>query len=697
MEALLHRSIAQDIYKNDLKKSRKKEASTPLHKDRTVIKCRVINLEDNANLTGKTITPRVLGSFTTDDDEEEEESSRDDVNDEEEDKYEDEAEEHLAPADSVPPTAYHTTAKMSMRAAAPSTYILAPRSETSPSGTPPLLPIPLPTSAPPLLLPSTDYRADVLEVTLPPRKRLCIALGPRFEVEECSSAPTGGFRADYGFVGTPDVEIRCDLDKEIGYGVTNVWEVPDGIAEEIPATDVAELGQRMTDFVTTVRQDTDEIYERLDDAQDDRLLMSGQLNSLHRDRRSLSHTGRLIESEAIASCEAWVQSIDASDTKHSEKMAPMRITIKASPAMMTTTTPITNAHLKALIDQGVVDALEAREADRSRIGDNSHNSGTGSRRTERTARECTSTDFLKCQPINFKGTERDVGLTQWFERMVTILNSSNCTVENHVKFATCTLHGIALTWWKSHVKIVGQDAAHSMPWSTLMKMMTTKYCLRNKIKKLKIEIWELKVKGTNVTSYTQRFQEFALMCGRMFLEESDKTEKYFGGLPDMIHGSVMASKPKTMQYTVKFATKIMDKKICTFAERETENKRKSEDTSWNNQNQQQQNKRQNTGRAYTAGFVVMSLRTTVLGQMTEIRELHAADRRRQTMILEMLRADHRRSTEIIGLRTALQGQVTALQGQVIALQAHVTALQGQQGLARDPTQPELPKEAGNSL
>nr|GFB12623.1 hypothetical protein [Tanacetum cinerariifolium] len=52
---------------------------------------------------------------------------------------------------------------------------------------------------------------------------------------------------------------------------------------------------------------------------------------------------------------------------------------------------------------------------------------------------------------------------------------------------------------------------------------------------------------------------------------------------------------------------------------------------------------------------VMSLRTTVLGQMTEIRELHAADLRRQTMISEMLRADHRRSTEIIELRTALQG------------------------------------------
>nr|GFC17854.1 hypothetical protein [Tanacetum cinerariifolium] len=93
---------------------------------------------------------------------------------------------------------------------------------------------------------------------------------------------------------------------------------------------------------------------------------------------------------------------------------------------------------------------------------------------------------------------------------------------------------------------------------------------------------------------------------------------------------------------------------------------------------------------------VMSLRTTVLGQMSEIRELQAADRRRQTVISELLRIDHRRSTEILEFRTALQGQVTALQGQVTALRAQVTTLQGQQGLAGDPTQSELPEEAGGS-
>ncbi|GJV68822.1 hypothetical protein Tco_1484331 [Tanacetum coccineum] len=110
---------------------------------------------------------------------------------------------------------------------------------------------------------------------------------------------------------------------------------------------------------------------------------------------------------------------------------------------------------------------------------------------------------------------------------------------------------------------------------------------------------------------------------------------------------------------------------------------------------------------------VMSLHTTVLGQMSEIRELHAADRKRQVVTSEMLKADHRRSAEMRELRTtdrtqqqqliqtltmmqSLQGQVATLQGQVTALQGQVTALQGQQGPTGGPARPELPEEAGSS-
>ncbi|GJT98800.1 hypothetical protein Tco_1094318 [Tanacetum coccineum] len=98
-------------------------------------------------------------------------------------------------------------------------------------------------------------------------------------------------------------------------------------------------------------------------------------------------------------------------------------------------------------------------------------------------------------------------------------------------------------------------------------MMTDKYCPRGEIKKFEIEIWNSKVNGTDVESYTQYIQELALLCGRMFPKESDKVEKYVCGLPDMIQGSVMESKQKKMQDAIEFATKLMDQKIRTLAER----------------------------------------------------------------------------------------------------------------------------------
>ncbi|GKF52724.1 hypothetical protein Tco_0159634 [Tanacetum coccineum] len=58
----------------------------------------------------------------------------------------------------------------------------------------------------------------------------------------------------------------------------------------------------------------------------------------------------------------------------------------------------------------------------------------------------------------------------------------------------------------------------------------------------------------------------------------------------MIHRGVRASKPKTIQDAIEFATKLMDKKISTPAKRQAENKRKLDNTSKNNQNQQQPNK-----------------------------------------------------------------------------------------------------------
>nr|GFC66101.1 hypothetical protein [Tanacetum cinerariifolium] len=186
-----------------------------------------------------------------------------------------------------------------LRAESPSTFHPLP-SSTPPSRTPPLLPIPLPTSSPPLLIPSTRHRSNVLEVTLPPQKR-----------------PTGGFKVDYGFVGTLDDEIRRDPERDVGYRITNTLdEMVKDMHGTLAVTNVVGLSQRMIDFITTVRQDTD------------RLLMSGQLNMLRSDRRAHDRTARLMKSEARLSREAWVQSMDASDTARVEVML-LRTTVLA--------------------------------------------------------------------------------------------------------------------------------------------------------------------------------------------------------------------------------------------------------------------------------------------------------------------------------------------------------------------------------
>ncbi|GJY64216.1 hypothetical protein Tco_0465676 [Tanacetum coccineum] len=138
--------------------------------------------------------------------------------------------------------------------------------------------------------------------------------------------------------------------------------------------------------------------------------------------------------------------------------------------------------------------------------------------------------------------------------METVFHISNCSVENQIKFSTCTLLAGALDVGNSHCRICCSEDCFvmRMTWTNLRKKMTDKYYPRNEMKKLK--------------------------C--------------------------LASKPKTMKEATEMASELMDKKINTIAERQAENKQKFDDTSKNNQNHPQHNKRQNTGRAYDWRIVV---------------------------------------------------------------------------------------------
>nr|GEZ92899.1 putative reverse transcriptase domain-containing protein [Tanacetum cinerariifolium] len=106
--------------------------------------------------------------------------------------------------------------------------------------------------------------------------------------------------------------------------------------------------------------------------------------------------------------------------------------------------------------------------------------------------------------------------------------------------------------------------------------------------------------GHGITSYTLRFQELTLLCGRMFPEESDEIERYVGGLPEMIRGNVMSYEPKSMQKAIEFTNDQMDQKLLGITDRQADNKRKFDNTSRNQQNQQPFRRNNNVARAYAA-------------------------------------------------------------------------------------------------
>nr|GEW11441.1 hypothetical protein [Tanacetum cinerariifolium] len=176
--------------------------------------------------------------------------------------------------------------------------------------------------------------------------------------------------------------------------------------------------------------------------------------------------------------------------------------------------------------------------------------------TRRVAEEMEAHESaMNFEPLNESGDEQEetegvVGLTRWFEKMETVFNISNCPSKYQVKYATCTLQDSALTWWNSHKRIIGVDAAYAMKWAGLMKLMT---------------------------------EELILLYTRMVPDEEDRVERFIGGLPNNIQGNIIG-----------------------YTARSAENKRRMESNPRDNHAQQPPFKRQNVSgqnvaRAYMAG------------------------------------------------------------------------------------------------
>ncbi|GJS57620.1 zinc finger, CCHC-type containing protein [Tanacetum coccineum] len=155
---------------------------------------------------------------------------------------------------------------------------------------------------------------------------------------------------------------------------------------------------------------------------------------------------------------------------------------------------------------------------------------------------CTYQDFVKCQPLNFKGTKGMVGQLELMLRCYDMERSYEV-----------------------------DDRSNN-----------------------------------DLAAYTQRFQELTLLCTRMVPREEDQIERYVGGLPDNIQGNVMSTEPTRHQNAIQLSNSLMDQKWKGCAIRSIENKRKFESNQRDNHAQQPPFKRQNVGgsnvaRAYTTG------------------------------------------------------------------------------------------------
>nr|GEZ44239.1 hypothetical protein [Tanacetum cinerariifolium] len=239
---------------------------------------------------------------------------------------------------------------------------------------------------------------------------------------------------------------------------------------------------RVSYQVDVCTRESSEFYTRHHDAQKYHAVVRAEIEVLRSERLAYEQEG-IQTREALARSEAYCKALEArvavlimDRTRRGQTLPP---TNPNNPNNMTPEA------VQTMIDQALLRI--------SGGGDGSHSSHAENPRNMRTARPCYYADFMKCHPLNFKGTKGAVGLTRWIEKMESVFNISGCAMENQVKFATCSLLDATLTWWNSQIRTLGLDV-YTMTWIVLKKKMAYKYCPLGEVKKLEIELWNLKVR-----------------------------------------------------------------------------------------------------------------------------------------------------------------------------------------------------------
>ncbi|KAJ0533615.1 putative retrotransposon gag domain-containing protein [Helianthus annuus] len=162
---------------------------------------------------------------------------------------------------------------------------------------------------------------------------------------------------------------------------------------------------------------------------------------------------------------------------------------------------------------------------------------------------------MDCKPLPFNGTEGAIGLLHWIEKVEAVCE---CPPANWVKFATGTLEGNALSWWKAQIQMFGLETANATAWEDFKDMIKEEYCHRDDIHKLENEYYELKMVGSEIEAYTKQTNDYAALCPNMSRPMYRRIELYIKGLAPEIRSHVTAANLNTIQPVVRLAHKLTD-------------------------------------------------------------------------------------------------------------------------------------------
>nr|GEZ08087.1 hypothetical protein [Tanacetum cinerariifolium] len=146
--------------------------------------------------------------------------------------------------------------------------------------------------------------------------------------------------------------------------------------------------------------------------------------------------------------------------------------------------------------------------------------------------------------------------------------------EREFKMKQIMLKDLTLLQLLGNVATLGIEAVTRKMWAEIKVIMTEEFCPPEEIQRMEGELWNLRVKEMNISSYTTRFNELLILCPGMVPMERKKVEAYIRGLLENIKGKVTSSEPATLNKVVRMAHTLMEQKVKAIAEREADNKKR---------------------------------------------------------------------------------------------------------------------------